>query len=250
MKIIRSAALGFLVPFFVGLSPVFGNEQTPASPETSLNLAIRDFILKNPILIREALANAELAEQLERTKQVLRNESDALYRGGPPTIGAADAKVSIVMFYDYNCSFCRTSHLLLAPFLAANSDVQIVLKDIANYGKDSAAISKIVIASRKQNKFLIFHEALMRRQGAISELIAIDIARKIGIDVDLARRDAALPETARHLASTRGLASRLNVEGTPLFVVGHNGIAGAPDDLIDQLSKHVADIRKSGCSVC
>jgi protein-disulfide isomerase len=40
------------------------------------------------------------------------------------------------------------------------------------------------------------------------------------------------------------------VNGTPHFLVGDRAIPGAPEDLYDQLEKHVTELRKSGCSYC
>jgi protein-disulfide isomerase len=42
----------------------------------------------------------------------------------------------------------------------------------------------------------------------------------------------------------------MGVNGTPHFLVGDRAIPGAPEDLYDQLSKHVTELRKSGCSYC
>jgi protein-disulfide isomerase len=52
------------------------------------------------------------------------------------------------------------------------------------------------------------------------------------------------------LTRAQNLADKLNVTVTPLYVVGYNGISGAPEDLIAQLTEHVEEIRKSGCDVC
>ena len=216
----------------------------------ALDAAIHDYIMRHPQVIREALEKAALDEQVERTKRILREQSDAIYRSGSPTMGRADAKVSIVEFFDYNCPYCRKSHPLVHEFVADNPDVRIVLKDIANLGKESEAISRLVIAARRQGKFEPLHEALMGRQGRTTEIMALDAARKIGIDIEILKRDAASPETARVLAATRELASSLSVEGTPLFIIGHNGIAGTPDNWMGQLAKFVTEIRKSGCDVC
>jgi len=49
---------------------------------------------------------------------------------------------------------------------------------------------------------------------------------------------------------TRSLADSLNANITPLFVIGHNGISGAPEDLEAQLGEAIGQIRKSGCDVC
>jgi protein-disulfide isomerase len=37
------------------------------------------------------------------------------------------------------------------------------------------------------------------------------------------------------------------VEGTPFYLIGDRSIAGAPDDLFDQLTETVAVIREKGC---
>lgn len=238
--------------FMVASGMAFGQPANQDRPDAEdwVNTAIRDFIMRNPKIIRESLANGEIAEQAERTKVILREQRDAIYRSGSPTLGAVAAKISIVEFFNYNCPYCRKTHPLLMQFLEANPDVQIVLKDIGSQGKATEGISKLAIAARNQGKFAPFHEALMRRQGLITEAVAIEIARKLGLDLDRLKKDAAAPETLREVENITDLAARLSVEGTPLFIIGHNGIAGAPDDWLAQLEKFVGAVRKSGCDVC
>jgi protein-disulfide isomerase len=218
--------------------------------ESQLDAAIQSYIMRNPQVIREALAKASLAEEVERTKHILREQSDAMYRSGSPTIGAADAKITIVAFFDYNCPHCRKSYPTLRQLLEKNPDIRLVLKDIANLGKESEAVARLAIAAQRQNQFQPLHDALMDRQGRTTEAVALDVARKLGIDIDLLKKTAAAQETTRTLDATRALATSLSVEGTPLFIIGHNGIAGAPDDLTAQLAKFVAEARQSGCDVC
>jgi protein-disulfide isomerase len=43
------------------------------------------------------------------------------------------------------------------------------------------------------------------------------------------------------------LARKLDLKGTPLFLIGDRVIAGAPDDLFDQLKAKVAEVRQNGC---
>ena len=234
------------------LSPAVSQDKTaePAIPESQLDASIRNFIMRNPQVIKDALANASATEELERTKRILREKSDALYRSDSPTLGAPDAKISIIEFFDYNCPYCRKSYPALKQFISLNPNVRIVLKDIANLGKESEAVARLATAARRQNKFQPFHDALMERQGRTTESAAFELARKLGMDIDLLRKDAASAATAKTLEMTRSLAGGLTVEGTPLFIIGHSGIAGAPDDLVAQITKFVEQIRKSGCDVC
>jgi protein-disulfide isomerase len=223
----------------------------PAAMERSeLDAHIRDFIMKNPRVIREALQNLEAEEEIERTKTILRSFKDKLYGGGSPEIGRADAKVSIVEFFDYNCPYCRATYSQLKDFIKDNPDTKIILKDIASLGADSEKVSRIVIAARKQGEIVALHDALMSRKGKVTEAQAIETAAKLGFDVERLKTDARSSETGDVLTRAQDLATQLNVSATPLYIVGHNGIAGAPDDLIAQITKHADEIRKSGCDVC
>lgn len=243
-----SSALLMAASLALAASGVSRAEQAP-SP-SALDAAIHDYILAHPEVIREALAKAEHAEQMERVKQVLRDEKRAIYSGGSPSIGPADAKISIVEFMDYNCPYCRKTHALLQSFLAKHPDTRLIVKDIATFGKDSEAVGRIVLAAARQGKFVEMHEALLARKGTNTEAAALEVAGKLGLDLARLKADAASKEVDHTLMGARDLANVLNVGGTPLFLIGHNGIPGAPDDLATQLEKFVGEVRASGCDVC
>lgn len=221
-----------------------------APDEAALEKAIHNYILKNPKVIKEALEKAELQEQIDQTKRVLKENSTELYRAGSLTIGAENAKVSIVEFFDYNCPFCRKVHPKLKEFLAKHPDTQIVLKDIATFGKNSEETAKLVIASKAQGKARELHEALMSMKGVANEASTLELAKKLGLDVERLKKDAAATAASKQVTDARQLADTLGVGGTPLFLIGHNGIPGAPDDLIAQIEKFVGEVRASGCDVC
>jgi protein-disulfide isomerase len=55
------------------------------------------------------------------------------------------------------------------------------------------------------------------------------------------------PEIQKSLDEAKELANKLGLQGTPLFLIGDRSIPGAPDDLYDQLTKNVAEVREKGC---
>lgn len=245
----RFGAFGFLLAAL--LTGATGpRAETPNARPDVLEKAIRDFIVKNPQVIREALEKAELEEQLANTKQVLKSQRDRLYGAGSPMLGNPAGKIAIVEFYDYNCPYCRAVHGKLKDILKRHPDTRIVLKDIATFGKESEEVGRVVLAAGRQGKLAELHEALMALKGKATEASAIDLAKKLGLDIAKLKKDAALPEIAKQMKNTQGLANSLGVNGTPLFLIGHNGIPGAPDDLTERIEKFVADVRKSGCDVC
>jgi protein-disulfide isomerase len=216
----------------------------------ALDKAIHDYIMKHPKLIREALQKAEEEDRLDQNKRLLKEHSDRLYRAGSPTLGPADAKITIVEFYDYNCPYCRKAHPELMAFLARNPDTRIILKDVATFGKDSEAVARIALAAARQGKLAELHAALMTSKGKASEATGLELARKLGLDIDRLKKDAQSAETASQLAETRQLADTLGVAVTPVFIIGHNGIPGAPDDLMAQIETFVGEVRSKGCEVC
>lgn len=215
-----------------------------------LDAYIHDYIMKNPQVLRDALMKVESDAQTENAKRVLTSLKDEIYHAGSPEIGDPKAKVTIVEFYDYNCPYCRTTHAKIRDFLKSNPDTKLVLKDIASLGKVSESVSRIVIAATKQGKFEALHDALMTQKGQATEARAIEIATKLGYDIERLKKDARSPETSDVLTRAQNLADKLNATITPLYIVGYNGITGAPEDLIEQITQHVEQIRKSGCDVC
>lgn len=220
------------------------------SDRAALDAYIRDYLMSNPEVVRDALLKLEADEQTANAKLVLRALKGDLYDAGSPEIGNPDAKVAIVEFYDYNCSYCRATYPQLKAYLAANPDTKLVLKDIASLGKESEGVARVVIAAAKQGNFAALHDALMTQKGQMTEARALEIAAKLGFDIERIKKEARSSETGDALTRAQDLADRLNVPATPLYIVGHKGISGAPDDLVAQLTEGADEVRKSGCDVC
>lgn len=90
----------------------------------------------------------------------------------------------------------------------------------------------------------------MTLKGQVTETRALEVAEKLGVDIERLKKDARSSETGDTLTRAQDLATRLNVTITPLYIIGHKGIAGAPEDLLTQIEQNVAEIRKNGCDVC
>ena len=242
-----------VVAAFLAIVPA-GLRSAAAEPipteRTGLDAYIRDYLMNNPEVVRDALLKLEQDEQVANTKRALIEHKEALYAAGSPEIGNPDAKVTIVEFSDYNCPYCRATYPELKTFLKNNPDTKMVLKNVASFGKDSEAVAHIVIAAAKQGNFEALHDALMTQKGQVTEERALEVAKKLGFDIERIKKDAAASETAETLAATQNLANQLSVNVTPLYIVGHQGVAGAPDDLLAQLGAHADSVRKNGCEVC
>jgi protein-disulfide isomerase len=68
------------------------------------------------------------------------------------------------------------------------------------------------------------------------------------LDVDQLQKDAQDPNIDKAIDEAKDLANKLNLQGTPHYLIGDRVVAGAPDDLFDQLKAKVAEVRQKGCA--
>src|ERR1700744_6595599 len=75
----------------------------------------------------------------------------------------ANAKKSVVEFYDYNCPYCRASLPAVEKFYQEHkNDTRFSFIEFPIKGPDSIVAAKVALAARNQpDKYLALHVALM-----------------------------------------------------------------------------------------
>jgi protein-disulfide isomerase len=92
------------------------------------------------------------------------------------------------------------------------------------------------------------YQKLFSEPGKADKEKALQIAKDLGLDIDQLQKDAEDPDVKKALDETKDLAQKLNLKGTPMFLIGDRVVAGAPEDLFDQLKAKVAEVRQNGCA--
>ena len=170
----------------------------------------------------------------------LSQSDELLYNDGYSFVaGNADADVTIVEFYDYNCGYCKQVPEVFAKLLEEDDDVRIIFKELPILAESSEFAAIAAMASMKQNKFLDFHSALMKNKRALTEDLILQIARDSGVDEALLIKDMADPEIESNIMKTKYLVQVLGISGTPGFVIGDQIIPGyiSYDQLRDIVDK-------------
>jgi protein-disulfide isomerase len=103
-------------------------------------------------------------------------------------------------------------------------------------------------ARRQQVRSRPCHQKLFSEPGKADKDKALRIAKELGLDIDQLQKDAEDPDIKKALDESKDLAQKIDLKGTPLFLIGDRVVAGAPDDLFDQLKAKVAEVRKDGCA--
>ncbi|MFZ6765264.1 DsbA family protein [Pseudoroseomonas sp. WGS1072] len=170
-------------------------------------------------------AGAWLYPQGKLAGPAARGQDDIYVRPHSPVIGKADARVTIVEFFDPSCEACRAFHPILGQILARHpEDVRLVLRyALFHEGSDEAA--RILEAARLQGRFEAVLHALFERQpewaihGAPNLKNAWRIAGIAGLDLNRAQQDAQRPQIDRVLQADTADLQTLQVRQTPTFFV-------------------------------
>ena len=108
--------------------------------------------------------------------------------------------LTLVVFTDYQCPFCRQMHPRLTALAMEDGNVRIVFKDWAIFGQPSIEAARRALAAKYQGKDQAFDDALMQIQGKLSSEKIRAAADQAGVDWQ--RRECAWPP----VLSLRGTA--------------------------------------------
>ncbi len=212
---------------------------------------IHDYLVKNPDILVEMsneLDKRQADEQDAKQQKAISKNADKIYRSPETPVAAnPDGDVTVVEFFDYNCGFCKRAMPEVVKIVDDDKKVKLVLKELPIFGEDSEAAAKAALAARKQGKYFEMHQKLFSEPGKANLEKALQVAQELGLDVEQLKKDMDDPAVKDTLAENRALAEELGVQGTPYTLVGDIVVAGAPDDLHDQLTKKISEIRQNGC---
>ncbi len=180
---------------------------------------VREYILANPEILPEAmdvLRAREVAKVVNSNRKAIETPFAGAWEG------AADADVTVVQFFDYNCGFCRTSMADIEKLLATDKRVRVVYREFPVLGPNSDNAARISLAAAKAGKYADFHRAVYAA-GQPEPRVVERIAKGLGIDLAYATDPAAQAEIDANL----NLARPLGMTGTPSWVIGDKVLSGA-----------------------
>lgn len=217
--------------------PGFRAGQLAVSPETlpqdAFERRVRDYLVTNPEVIVEAMRNLErkqqAAEQTNAQTALATHRDELLNSPDSPVGGNPQGDVTMVEFFDYNCTYCRQVAPAMVEAEAADPQLRIVYKEFPILGPNSIIAAKAALAANRQNAYPRFHKAMMQVSGTADEAKVDAIAEEIGLDVEQLRIDMADPAIDLEIERNLALAQVLRINGTPGFVIGEEILRGATD---------------------
>lgn len=176
------------------------------------------------------------------------NNASLLIRDYSPKIGPADAKVTIVEFFDPACGTCKAFYPFVKQIMSANPGrVNLVLRYLPLH-KGSDYVVKLLEAARLQNKFWETLEVIYQTQEQWASHhnpqpeMLWSLLRGSGLDLSKAREDMASSTIAQRVQQDLADARQLQVDKTPgFFVNGKPLVQFGSDQLVQLVNEQVND---------
>ena len=180
--------------------------------------------------------NTEAAPPVSETAPVPEPEDTAIWRvpveKADPTRGSADALVTLVLFSDFQCPYCKRVEETLASLEQKyGADLRIVWKDYPlpfhNRAVPAAVLARVAFAKKGAKGFWQAHRALFEGQDDLDDGALKVIAKGLGLSWPEIQRAMADHRFKDVLEASDDLAKTLKVSGTPCSFVNGYRVAGA-----------------------
>ena len=221
-----------------------------AQDRATLQAEFRTYLLTHPDIVFEMVKIIEDQKALDQASAdaaMVAAHATELFDDGFSYVGGnPDGDVTVVEFLDYKCAFCKKAHAEVAELIRSDGNVRYIIKEFPILGPESelGARAALAVLTTAPLAFPVFHDQLMRFNGPINTQTLSRIAKNAGADAARMIDSMNDENVTLIIAANRALAQRLQVDGTPMFIIGDQMQRGyAP---LAEMRDSVANARNAG----
>lgn len=170
-----------------------------------------------------------------------------------PSLGPANAPITLVEFSDFECPVCRSLHDLLRQLLPNFPQVRVVFKDfpldqIHPWARTAALAGRCAYqqdpkAFWKMYDLIYDNQEVISPENAYSEMT--DFAGQAGLNADALKTCMASPAAGAAIDASRANGISLEVGSTPTIFVNGRRLVGADSRALEQYIKYELEQHKS-----
>jgi len=244
----KKLILGLFVAL-MGLPALAGGigDMTPAE-RTTFRAEVRAYLLDNPEVLMEAInildARQQAAKAQGDTDLVATNAKDIFNDGYSFVGGNPEGDITLVEFQDYRCTYCRRAHNELKELIKSDGNIRFISKEFPILGNASTISSRMAIATLIKygpDAYEKLGDFLVTFNGKMTKTAVRAILAKFGEDPEMIVKFMDDPQVTATITNTNALAKRLQITGTPTFVLGGQMLRGYVP--LASMKKLVADAR-------
>lgn len=151
-----------------------------------------------------------------------------LVQNGSPMLGDPNAKITIVEFGDYQCTYCHLFHqntkdTLLQQYVDTGK-VNFVFRDFPLNGPDSVFAADAAYCAGDQGKYWQYHDELYKnwageKTGWVNQKSLDTFATTVGLDLSTFDKCLADKKYEQKVLDNQKFGESIGIDGTPSFVV-------------------------------
>lgn len=226
-----SIALTMSAALFTVQAGAAGAEAFTPEQQARIGEIAADYLVAHPDVLIEVSkklqARQQAMQQQAYVQSALKTHRLLMQLDGVPVKGAADSKVIVTEFFDYECIACSMMAPVMEKVMAANAGVRFAFRDwtifAARYPGSEQASRRGLGIYRKQgaDAYMTFHNGIYRTGHNEGKLTAEDIekvAAAAGAGAG-ATSDEDKAVSDRVTENNAALAEMLGLTGTPGIIV-------------------------------
>lgn len=199
----------------------------PAKTPEGITRQQADAILNELKQIRTLLENQQklLAQRPPAPSGPAEPELVKLKVADEPTLGRADAPVTIVEYTDYQCGFCRQFHLTAFPELKKNyietGKLRFVSRDLPlEFHGNALRAAQAARCAGEQDRFWEMRDVLVANANDLSADAITRYAQGLLLNMEPFQACVRSGKYQKQVQEQAAQASALDISGTPSFVIG------------------------------
>ena len=213
-------------------TPLAAQEMTDAERE-AFRAEVRTYLLENPEVIMEAvgvLEERDRAAQAAADVAMAQENREQLYNDPTSWVGGnPEGDITIVEFLDYRCGYCKRAHPEVAELIANDGNIRYIVKEFPILGEQSVLASRFAVAvllEAGDDAYATVNDSLMTMRADVTPEALARMANTIGLDADAILARMNTDEVTEIIQRNRELGQRLDISGTPTFVVEDQMLRG------------------------
>ena len=216
-----AVALAASAAFAAGTS---GGAPVGTTDRAAIEKIVREYILSHPEIIPEAI-NGMQTREVTKLLASNRKEIETPFAGA--IAGNPKGDVTLVVFFDYACPYCRQGHADVQKLTEADKNVRVVFRDfpVLSPASDEAAMASLSAA--QQGRYLRFHNAMFETPGKVAHERTVAMVRSAGLNELQTAKDLSAAPLKAEIRKNLDLGRALGLTGTPSYIVGNKILSGA-----------------------
>ena len=228
MPSIKSHSIKFIFLFVIFF--IFGYSFNYLINSKTNEKKINNYLENHPEKIESFINLAEgiLIDKKNEIQKNIINQNKLLLENQKFYIGNPSGTKIIYEFFDYNCGFCKRVFSDLIELVSEDENIKIVFIELPVLGQSSLLASKAAYVAFNEGKYFEMHQKLINHLGKITIDNIKTFASEINIEPNLLIENMNKLNIG-FIEDNYILADKLDINGTPTFIINKEVIPGAID---------------------